>query len=208
MAFGDLDMVPIQQVKFKSIMLVTMMITAGSAIIIPAARAEEPKRPNVLFIAVDDLNTNLGCYGHPMVKSPNIDRLAARGVRFERAYCNYALCNPSRTSLLSGRRPEVTGIMDNNTPPRTHLGSDVVFLPEFFGKHGYFTARVGKVAHAAFEDAVKWDVSEKAEGRGRRESGELTRVGRDGALVGYLATNNDDAEEPDGHTARRIVELL
>jgi iduronate 2-sulfatase len=193
--------------RFSCIKIV-FLGTIAMVSVSPIARADEPKRLNVLFIAVDDLNTNLGCYGHPLVKSPNVDRLAARGVRFERAYCNYALCNPSRASLLSGRRPEVTGIMDNNTPPRTYLGNDVVFLPEYFGQHGYFTAKVGKIAHVPFEDAVKWDVAEKAEGRGRRQSGEVTREGRDGALVGWLPTNNPDAAEPDGRTARRIVELL
>ena len=67
------------------------------------------------------MRPQLGLYGDKVVKSPNLDRLAAQGVRFDRAYCNYALCNPTRTSLLSGRRPEVTGIMDNETPPRTFL---------------------------------------------------------------------------------------
>jgi uncharacterized sulfatase len=175
----------------------------------PWARAAEPRRMNVLFIAADDLNVDLGCYGHPLVKSPNIDRLAARGVRFERAYCQYALCNPTRTSLLSGRRPEVTNIMDNNKPPRTFLGPDVVFLPEYFGKQGYFTARVGKIAHVPFESAVRWDVAENAEGRGKRDNPEPVHMeGSAGAKVGWLATDNEDADEPDGHTARRIVELL
>ncbi len=172
-----------------------------------SARAAEPKRLNVLFIAADDLNHDLGCYGHPLVKSPNIDRLAARGVRFERAYCQYALCNPSRTSLLSGRRPEVTNIMDNNTPPRTFLGKDVLFLPEYFRKHGYFAARVGKIAHVPFENALQWDVAENAAGRGKNK-GQIRQEGRDGATVGWMATENADEEEPDGHTARRIVELL
>ena len=117
---------------------------------------------NVLFIAVDDLNNRIGCYGDPVVKTPHIDRFARRGVRFDRAYCNYALCNPSRTSLLSGRRPETTRIF-GNTPPRTYLG-DIAFLPEHFKAQGYFTARVGKIAHGLFEDAVSWDISENRAG--------------------------------------------
>jgi iduronate 2-sulfatase len=173
------------------------------------AGAAEPKRLNVLLIAADDLNCDLGCYGHPLVKSPHVDRLAARGVRFARAYCQYALCNPTRTSLLSGRRPEVTNIMDNDTPPRTFLGPDVVFLPEYFGKHGYFTARVGKIAHVPFEGAVRWDVAENAAGRNRAaRQGAIHMEGSGGAKVGWLATDNQDEDEPDGRTARRIVELL
>jgi len=170
------------------------------------ARAANQKL-NVLFIAVDDLNNRLGCYGDPLVKTPNIDRLAARGVRFDRAYCNYPLCNPSRTSLLSGRRPDTTRILDNMTPPRTHLG-EVAFLPEHFRHHGYFTARVGKIAHGRFEDAVRWDVSESSR-PGQRYSAPPP-VEKDGGAVKlrWHATANDDANEPDGRTARRIVELM
>ncbi len=166
------------------------------------------RKLNVLFIAVDDLNNRLGCYGDPIVKSPNIDRLASRGVRFDRAYCNYPLCNPSRTSLLSGRRPDTTRIFDNRTPPRTHIG-DVAFLPEHFGRNGYFTGRVGKVAHGLFEDAVKWDVSESARaGARRRAAPPPTPKDGGAAKLFWQATDNDDAEEPDGRTARRIVQLL
>ena len=119
----------------------------------PLVSLAQRKAPlNVLMIAVDDLNNRIGCYGDPVVKTPNIDRLAHRGVRFDRAYCNYPLCNPTRTSLLSGKRPETTRIFNNNVQPRTYLG-DAVFLPEYYKAHGYFTARVGKIAHGRFEHA-------------------------------------------------------
>ncbi len=140
-----------------SLLSIALAIVAGLVLVdganAPRGRPTTP-RPrvqdlNVLFIAIDDLNCDLGCYGHPVAKSPNIDRLAQRGVRFDRAYCQVALCNPTRTSLLSGRRPDATGVFDNVTPPRTKLGP-VVFLPEYFSKHGYFTARVGKIAHGSF----------------------------------------------------------
>src|SRR5213593_2645433 len=142
--------------------LLALVLTLAAS---PVYGDRPPPKPNVLFIAVDDLNNSLGCYGHPLVKSPNIDRLARRGVRFDRSYCQYPLCNPSRTSLLSGRRPDTTQIFNNNTPPRTYL-KDVVFLPEHFRNNGYFTARVGKIAHGRYEDAVAWDISENS---GREE---------------------------------------
>ncbi|MBX6316579.1 MAG: sulfatase-like hydrolase/transferase, partial [Isosphaeraceae bacterium] len=183
-----------------------------------AARAEEPQRWNVLFIAVDDLNTDLGCYGHPVVKTPNIDRLAARGVRFDRAYCQYPLCNPSRTSFLSGRRPDTTQIFNNGTPPRTSLG-DVAFLPEQFRKAGYYTARVGKIAHGAFAQAVSWDLDENAARPGpgaarpaerkARAQAKAARGERGGGVkLSWQATQRSDADEPDGRTARRIAQLL
>jgi uncharacterized sulfatase len=173
-------------------------------------------KPNVLMIACDDLNTRIGCWGDPVVKTPNIDRLAARGTRFERAYCHYPLCNPSRTSLLSGLRPDTTRVFDNNTPPRTTIGN-VSFLPEWFAQNGYFTAKIGKVAHGAFEDAVKWDISRPATpGRNaRREAGGKKRgnngkqVGEEGGIkLSWTRTENQDEDEPDGHTARQIVDIL
>src|SRR4051812_42768578 len=116
----------------------------------PFASLAQRKAPlNVLMIAVDDLNNRIGCYGDPVVKTPNIDRLSHHGVRFDHAYCNYPLCSPTRTSLLSGKRPETTKIYNNNTPPRAFLGN-TVFLPEYYKAQGYFTARVGKIAHGRY----------------------------------------------------------
>jgi arylsulfatase A-like enzyme len=122
----------------------------------------QTNRPNVLFIVADDLSTSLSVYGEAIARSPNLERLAKRGVKFDRAYCQYPLCSPSRTSFLSGRRPETTRILNNTTDPRTRL-KDVAMLPEHFKQHGYFTARIGKIAHDTYENIVAWDVSEKAE---------------------------------------------
>src|SRR4051794_2672669 len=86
-----------------------------------AGAADPPARPNVLFVISDDLNCTVGCYGHPLARTPNIDRLAHRGVRFGRAYCQYPVCNPSRTSFLTGLRPDTTGVQDNTTQFRATL---------------------------------------------------------------------------------------
>jgi arylsulfatase A-like enzyme len=112
-------------------------------------------RPNVLFIAVDDLRTQLGCYGHGQMISPNIDRLAAGGALFERAYCQQAVCAPSRASLLSGCRPDTTRIYDLNTPLRKAM-PDVLSLPQHFKNHGYTTYSLGKIYHHRSDDLVGW----------------------------------------------------
>ncbi len=123
---------------------------------LPGASAQSnATRPNVLFIAADDLRNDLGCYGHSLVKSPNVDRLAARGVLFERAYCQQAVCNPSRASIMTGMRPDALRIWDLPTHFRSRV-PDVVTLPQFFMQHGYFTQNIGKIYHN-FRQSIEGD---------------------------------------------------
>ena len=108
-------------------------------------------RPNVLFIAIDDLRPELGCYGSEIAVTPNLDRLANNGLLFERAYCQEAICSPSRASLMTGARPETIKVIENYTYFRD-LNPDIVTLPQHFRAHGYETAYVGKVYHGKFTD--------------------------------------------------------
>jgi uncharacterized sulfatase len=122
------------------------------------------KRPNVLLIISDDLRDTLGCYGNPHVKTPNIDSLASRGLKFDRAYCQYSVCDPSRSSFLTGLRPEQTRVWDNSTFFRDKL-PDVVTLPQAFRQDGYYTAGYGKVFHTRGgneETQAKWSDSKNS----------------------------------------------
>lgn len=122
------------------------------------ARADEnsPSRPNVLFIAIDDLRAELRCYGAEHVHSPAIDQLAATGVMFERAYCQQAVCNPSRASLLTGLRLHTMGLWDLPTHFRQRV-PEIVTLPQHFKQHGYFTQGVGKIFHNWRQDEYQGD---------------------------------------------------
>jgi iduronate 2-sulfatase len=125
-----------------------------------AGSAEAADKPNVLLICVDDLKPILGCYGDKTVKSPNIDRLAARGVVFESAYCNQAVCSPSRNSLLTGLRPQALGIYDLGTNFRKAV-PDAVTLPQLFKENGYRAEAMGKIFHVGHgnnEDTRSWSV--------------------------------------------------
>src|SRR5262245_35164191 len=118
---------------------------------------QDKPRLNVLFVAVDDLRPELGCYGNALVKSPNIDALAARGLVFSRAYCQQAVCSPSRSSLMTGRRPDATKVWDLDTHFRKAL-PDVVTLPQHFKAHGYHAQGFSKIYHGGFDDAPTWSV--------------------------------------------------
>ncbi|MEC5128776.1 sulfatase [Verrucomicrobiales bacterium BCK34] len=132
-------------------LILASLICAGAAI-----KGEGAPPPNVLFIAVDDLRVELNCYGREHVISPNIDRLAAQGTLFERAYCQQTVCNPSRASMLTGRRPDTLQVWDLPTHFRKHT-PDVITLPQYFKENGYHSQCVGKIFHNWRQDDYKGD---------------------------------------------------
>ena len=111
-----------------------------------AAAAGAGERKNVLLIVSDDMNAGAGFYGDPIVKTPHLDALARRSVVFDRAYCQFPLCAPSRASFLSGRRPDKTGVWTLHIPTRKYM-PDVLMLPELFRRNGWYTAGIGKIFH-------------------------------------------------------------
>jgi arylsulfatase A len=146
----------------------------------PDVASSVPKRPlNVLFIAVDDLRPEFGCYGAKHIHSPNLDRLAARGVLFNRAYCQQAVCSPSRSSLVTGTRPDTTKVWDLQTHFRTAL-PNVVTLPQHFKQNGYFVQGMGKMYHGSLDDPPSWSTpltSAKAKGMyGRPENNTIVEA--------------------------------
>lgn len=188
---------------------------------------------NVLLLVSDDLCTHLGCYGDPMVKSPNIDRLAARGVRFEHAYCQYPLCNPSRASFLTGLRPDTTKVHDNGVYFRDVL-PNVQTLGQTFQKAGYFVARVGKLYHYGvpaqigtngLDDPPSWQERYNPKGRDiddlnmiekitlekqakKAQWEKATALNQLGATLSRLAAEGEDTDQTDGKIASEAIKLL
>ncbi|QDT54060.1 Choline-sulfatase [Caulifigura coniformis] len=129
------------QFSVRCVWLLAVAAFYGGAVQVRAA-----EKPNVLLILVDDLKPTLGCYGEEQAKTPNLDRLAARGMRFELAYCNQAVCAPSRFNLMLGSHSTSTGLYGLGTRLREHV-PDAVTLPQHFATHGYRTESLGKVFH-------------------------------------------------------------
>ena len=199
------------------------------------SRGPSHGRTNVLFIAVDDLRPQLGCYGKSQIQSPNIDLLASNGIRFDRAYCQQAVCAPSRISLLTGLRPDSTTIYDLNHPMRQVI-PEVISLPHHFRNNGYQTVSLGKIYHHQNDDPEAWSAPDwrpKGDwaGRGYRdpesarlvaESDAKTKAEYEAALAAgkqlnepasgrgpaYEAPDVADSDYPDGMVADQAIREL
>ncbi len=175
---------------------------------------------NVLFIAADDMNNDLGTYGHPIVKTPNFDRLGRLGMRFDQAYCNYPVCNPSRASLMTGLYPDQTRVRNNAVRFRNTI-PNVKTLPQMFRDNGYFTARVGKIYHYGvpthigqdgLDDPASWDETVNPRGRDKWEEDRIYTIdkvnGNLGGTLSWMAQDGTDEEQTDGIGTTAMIEFL
>ena len=144
---------------FQCVFFVLQLQAAGSPPVVssPGLSNVERSNPNVLFIAVDDMRPELGCYGYDYMHTPNMDRLAGRGTLFNRAYCQQAVCNPSRASLMTGLRPDSTKVHELRRHFRLGV-PDVVTVAQHFKNHGYHSQAISKIYHRGLEDRLSWSV--------------------------------------------------
>ncbi|MCA9064281.1 MAG: sulfatase [Planctomycetaceae bacterium] len=181
-------------------------------------KGPEVNRPNVLFLICDDLNCDLGCYGHPLVRSPNIDRMAARGVRFERAYCQYPLCGPSRASFMTGMYPDQTLIHQNAIYLRERV-PNVISMSQMFRNNGYFATRIGKIYHynvpthigtSGHDDPDSWNHVINPYGRDKLDEPLIfsLRPGSFGGTLSWLAADGTDDEQTDAMSAAAAIQTL
>lgn len=175
---------------------------------------------NVLFVAADDLTVCLSCFGHPVVKTPNFDRMARMGVRFERAYCQYSLCSPSRSSLMTGLAPDTTRVWDNKTHFREAF-PHVETLPQLFQKNGYFVARAGKIYHyqnphgigtPGLDDAQSWQATVNPAGIDHLRDEKFVvdyNPGRVlGASIAYYRSEAGDDRQTDHLVANAAIDMM
>ena len=197
----------------------TLCLSVFAVVLTLSGSVRAAKPLNVLFIVIDDLRPEIGCYGNDEVMTPNIDRLAAKGVLFNRAYCQYPMCNPSRASFLTGKRPDELNLVSNDIPLRK-LWPDIVTLPQVFRQHGYYTAGIGKLLHKGlnekgemvfFRDDKSYDHFFRALDRNPEigHHGEHRLLG-DGSIpwAFWMAAKGGDAAQPDGMIADEAVRVL
>jgi iduronate 2-sulfatase len=180
------------------------------------------KKMNVLFIAVDDMNNDLNCYGVKQVITPHIDKLAAAGVLFDRAYCQFPVCGQSRASIMMGLRPNTSGFLKKRDNLR-RLQPDVVTLGQFFQKKGYVSARVGKIYHYSNpysigtngnDDKATWNERYNPKGIDRTQEKNITRYGKSknpkalGISMAWWDPKSEDTDHTDGKVASKAIELI
>lgn len=195
--------------------LLTSAVLGAPTLLLSQKSAKE--RPNVLFIAADDMNNALGCYEHPIVKSPNLDKLAASGVRFDRAYCQYPVCGPSRASLLTGLRPDSTKIFENNISVRDTM-PDVVTLPQLFRNNGWHSVRAGKMYHMdvpgsvgtdKWDDPPSWDVAISPPGKEQHTVGKGRIINEEkGPRWNWVAFEGDGKDQADERSTEIAIETM
>ncbi len=203
--------------RLRSIFSLYLIFAISSAA--PPAHSHETESipPNILLLMSDDLTRTLGCYGHPLAKTPNLDALAKRGVLFERAYCQFPHCNPSRASMLSGMRPNTTGVTNNADNLYINVPG-VVTLPHYFRKNGYATARCGKIFHLgvpsgneSMDDPNAWDFGTPFKDERpyppRRKSVVVVETSEKKGLPWTETTGTDD-DLVDGNFAKTAIEWL
>ena len=180
-----------------------------------SVRGADAKKPfNVLFLMADDWRPEIGCYGSPGMLTPNIDKLAAGGVRFEHAYCQFPVCNPSRASMLTGQYPNATGVVFNGTKLRD-LHPDWITLPQYFLQHGYVTANSGKLFHGKIPDPPSWteQIEEHVPREFRRAAAKSPADAGDDegsgpAGVKFIMLEGDGQSDKDYHIASDGIQLL
>jgi choline-sulfatase len=198
--------------NFYRILLLVVLVC------LPCQRATAEDPPNVLFLICDDLNCDLGSYGHPLVKSPNIDQLARRGVRFENAYCQFPLCGPSRASFMTGLYPDQNLVRRNTIYIREHVPS-VQTMSQMFRANDYVATRVGKIYHynvpkhigtSGHDDPYSWDFTVNPRGRDKADEHLIFSLqpGQFGGTLSWLAAEGTDEEQTDGIAATEAVALL
>jgi iduronate 2-sulfatase len=167
------------------------------------APAQEAPKYNVLFIMSDDMRNEIGSSGG-MAKTPNLDKLGAAGVRFDRTFCQYPLCNPSRSSMLTGRDVSTTGVLGNRTYFRD-AHPDFVTLPQYFQQHGYITIRHGKIFHGGLDDVPSWNEGGAPRGVDMEEQERPSEAAAAAGAVATRPAGGGPALSRAAHSDRTIV---
>lgn len=188
-----------------------------------AKKLPAQKQPNVLFVISDDLCVCMSGYKHPQCKTPNLDRLASRGVSFDNAYCQYPVCGPSRASIMTGQYPNAIGTLTNRTSGFRENHPDLITLPQFFKKQGYYSARVSKIYHmgipgniltgsSGIDDPLSWDEAINIKAPEQNAAGLkedlCPKIKSSGVDFVKVEADGNDLVHADGMAAEKAIELL